>query len=115
MHAVSLPATDVYQQSGWQPSVDIYRLRNGWLVKFELAGVRPEEIQLSLRGRVLSVSGTRHDWAIAESQSCYSMEISYNRFHRSIELPFETEHARFETEYRDGMLLIRVSAEEEGR
>ena len=110
-HAVSLPAGDAYQQSGWCPPVDVYRLRDGWLIKFELAGVRPEEIHLSACGRVLTLRGSRHDWVIGESQSCYSMEISYNRFQRSIELPCDVEHARLESEYRDGMLLVRISPE----
>jgi HSP20 family molecular chaperone IbpA len=39
------------------------------------------------------------------------MEIAYNRFARTIELPCDLEHARITVECRDGMLLLRVAAE----
>jgi len=113
VHAVSLPASDAYQQSGWRPPADVYRLPDGWLIKMELAGVRADQIRIQARGHVLSVSGVRRDLAIAESQTCYSMEISYNRFHRSFELPNDIERASVATEYRDGMLLIRIKVTKE--
>jgi len=40
------------------------------------------------------------------------MEISYSRFERTIELPCDVDHFRILTEYRDGMLLLRLDGEE---
>ena len=97
-----------YQQSCWCPPVDVYRRRGGWLIKIELAGVRPGDFELLARGRCLTLRGIRHDWAISEDSHAYSMEIAYNRFERSMELPCDLETARIETEYRDGMLLVHV-------
>jgi HSP20 family molecular chaperone IbpA len=37
------------------------------------------------------------------------MEIAYNRFERTIELPCDLAHARIAVECRDGMLLLRVA------
>lgn len=105
---LSVPASQSYQQSAWMPPADVYRCREGWLVKFELAGVRADQIQLTAQGSTLTVRGARHDGTIAEGQSCYSMEISYNRFQRSITLPCDLSEAQIETEYREGMLLVRV-------
>jgi HSP20 family molecular chaperone IbpA len=79
-------------------------------VKFDLAGIRAEDIQVLLDGSRLTVRGTRRDWTITEGQQAYSMEISYNRFERSIELPLEdVGQVRFESEYRDGMFLVKVA------
>ena len=106
------PPTNPVQGPCWRPPADIYRIRGGWLVKFDLAGVRAEDIRVSVCGRQLAVEGTRHDWLIENGQQHYCMEISYSQFERSVELPTELEHARISTEYRDGMLLIRLMTEE---
>ena len=95
----------------WQPSADIYRTRNGWLLKFDLAGVRPEDVTVSVRGRRVSVSGIRRDFLLEEGSSYYSMEISYNRFERSLEMPANLENARITLEARDGLLLVRMVTE----
>ena len=108
------PPMNPVQEPCWRPPADIYRLRGGWLVKFDLAGVRPEDIRVSVSGRRLTVDGTRRDSQIDQGQQHYCMEISYSHFERSIELPGELVHARISTEYRDGMLLVRLSTEEAG-
>lgn len=102
-----------YQQSAWCPPADVYRCGHGWLVKFDLAGVRTEDIQLSVTGRCLTLQGKRRDWSIEDGQQSYSMEIAYNRFERAIELPCDVEKSQIVTEYRDGMLLIRLQMETE--
>ncbi len=95
----------------WHPRADIYRTQNGWLVKLELAGVQLDDITVWARGSRLTVSGIRRDRVIAEGWSCYAMEISYSRFERSMDLPFEVEASRLAVECRDGMLLIHVATE----
>jgi HSP20 family protein len=95
----------------WEPSVDVYRTRNGWLLKFDLAGVQPEDVTVSVRGRLISVSGVRRDSVIEEGCSYYSMEIQYNRFERAIEMPADLGNARVSLEAQDGLLLVRVITE----
>jgi len=92
----------------WRPSVDVYRGDNGWLVKFDLAGVRPEDVQLTVEGRRLIARGRRRDWVIAEGHRAYSMEISYNQFERSVELPCPLDQMEIRSEYRDGMFLVVI-------
>ena len=46
-------AAQGYATACWQPPVDVYQTADGWLVKYDLAGVRPDEIQLSAQGRRL--------------------------------------------------------------
>jgi HSP20 family protein len=95
----------------WQPSVDVYHAPTAWLVKFDLAGVRPEDIEVVLDGQRLIVRGVRRDWTILEGQQAYSMEISYNRFERVVQLPVNVETSRFASEYRDGMFLVSITSE----
>jgi HSP20 family protein len=92
----------------WEPAVDIYQTPDGWLIKFDLAGVRPEDIRVSVRGRRLSVAGTRRDQMQEAGARYYRMEISYNSFQRTIELPEEVDSGRVGSEFRDGMLLVKL-------
>jgi HSP20 family protein len=92
----------------WVPALDVYQLLDGWLVKADLAGVRPQEVTVTVAGRVLTIAGVRHDTCIGEGCAQYLMEISYSRFERSIELPCDPGPADVETDYRDGMLLVHL-------
>jgi HSP20 family protein len=96
------------ERSEWCPPADVHRDAQGWLIKLELAAVRLEDVQLRAVDCSVTIEGTRRDWSIREGQQCYSMEIAYNRFERTFELPCRIEGARIEMEYRDGMLLIRL-------
>lgn len=101
-------------QRNWAPAVDIFRQHDGWLLKFELAGVRAEDVQLTVSGRSLSIQGVRRDDACCAARQSYCLEISYNRFQRVIEFPCELERARVSTEFRNGMLLVQLHLESQG-
>lgn len=103
------PVTTSVEDSCWRPPVDIYRAGPAWLVKFDLAGVRREDIQVELDGRRLTVRGVRRDLTILDGTRAYSMEIAYNRFERIIDLPVNVETARFASDYRDGMFLVSIT------
>jgi HSP20 family protein len=111
LHLLYLSTREAYQQPAWRPSADVYACRRGWLVKFDLAGVRLEDIELTVSDRRITVRGERRDWVVEEGQRFHSMEISYSRFERSIDLPINLERCQLQTEYRDGMLLVRVLLE----
>jgi HSP20 family protein len=108
MHAFFLPAAEGCRDSPWCPAADVYRGRHGWLVKFELAGIRPQDMELTVRGRRLTLRGMRRDWTALEGSRYYQMEIAYSHFERSLELPCDLERADITTEYRDGMLLVHI-------
>src|SRR5436309_9932498 len=76
---------------GWRPNTDVYRTPQGWLVKFDLAGVRPEEVELSVDGNRLSLRGIRRDWCLEEGCTCQQMEIAYSQFERQVTLPGDLE------------------------
>ena len=98
------------QQQEWQPAVDIYRTRFGWALKFDLAGVRMEDIQVHVSRRSITVGGVRRDWMSDEGECRhYSMEITYSRFQRTIELPEDIEAAKMAVDYRDGILTVRIA------
>jgi HSP20 family protein len=94
----------------WQPALDIYRAAGGWILKFDLAGVRIEDVHVHIGKRSVTVNGVRRDSMLEEAGCChYSMEISYSRFERTIELPDNLDTAKFRLDYRDGILFVRIS------
>jgi HSP20 family protein len=95
----------------WRPPTDVYRTPDGWLVKFELAGVCPEDVELIAQGRALRIRGRRRDRCLSPGSRQLHMEIAYSRFERQVELPGDLQRAHIETEFRDGMLLVLVRRE----
>jgi HSP20 family protein len=98
-------------EDAWQPRADVYRMPDGWLVKLELAGVRPEDVRVATRGNTLWVRGTRHDARVQGCQNCHRLEIDYSAFERLLELPGLSESSGIDVSCRDGMLLIRIQTE----
>jgi HSP20 family protein len=110
-HALFLPAGEACQEGLWRPAADVYRTRSGWLVKFDLAGVRVEDVELTVQGSRMTVRGVRRDFLLEEGHRYYRMEIAYSRFERCLELPCDLGRAQLTTEYRDGMLLVHIPEE----
>ncbi|MGC9971062.1 MAG: Hsp20/alpha crystallin family protein [Bryobacteraceae bacterium] len=107
--AFLFPAFQTQEITHWRPSLDIYRMRNGWLLKFDLAGVPMEDVNVEVQGGRITVSGVRRDYVAEEADACYAMEIAYNRFERTVELPCEFANPAVTLEGRDGILIIRVT------
>ena len=110
-HRLFLPAARRLEKEAWQPRADVYRVPGGWLVKLELAGVRPEDVHLTVRGNTLLVQGTRRDESRHEGLDYYRMEIAYSRFERILELTGISEADDVRASYREGMLLVRIVTE----
>jgi HSP20 family protein len=113
MQSLFLPVGATFPESCWRPATDVYRTATGWLVKCELAGVRPEDLEVSVRGSVLTVRGKRRDWLHPRPCQCHQMEIAYSHFERGVALPCDLDRARISTEYDHGMLIVHIETEGE--
>ena len=78
MRRLLLPADNAFWEAHWRPSTDLYRTPEGYLVKLDIAGVRPEDVRISVSGRKLKVKGSRRDRAMHEGCRCYRLEIAYS-------------------------------------
>jgi HSP20 family protein len=96
----------------WSPAADVYQVKEGWLVKVDLAGVSPEEVEITVAGRVLLIEGSRRDAFCAETLSYHQLEITYSRFEKTLRFPCIIDGARVERDYRDGFLLIYLHSDE---
>jgi len=104
---------ELARQAVWHPAADVYRTQDGWLIKFDLAGVRPEDLHLSVSGPHLTVKGMRRDWTVSQECRCYQMEISYSQFERQITLPVDLDNAEVQAEHHHGMLVVRIHQDQE--
>lgn len=92
----------------WSPRADVYRTPTGWVVKLDLAGVKPADVTVAIRGDLLRVSGVRRDYFVERGYRHHSMEISYSRFERTIQLPLSSQDVSLKTEFVEGMLIVTL-------
>ena len=97
----------------WCPAADVYRSRDGWIVKVDLAGVQPQDVDVIIDGDLLRISGSRRDGTCGEGVSHYQLEITYSRFEKMIKFPRSIEHAAVERDYHDGLLILHLREEQE--
>ncbi len=97
----------------WNPAADVYRTREGWIVKVDLAGVSPADVEITINGPMLRVSGLRRDSLCGEGISHYQLEITYSRFEKSIQFPSSIEGSAIVREYRDGLLILQLQENKE--
>jgi HSP20 family protein len=96
--------------SAWVPATDIFALGDRLVIRIELAGVHPDDVDLTFANGVLTVSGTRSaefDDA-GEEPTFYVRERFYGEFRRSVSLPEGTQRHQIHAEFEDGLVEIRV-------
>ncbi|HXV59668.1 MAG TPA: Hsp20/alpha crystallin family protein [Vicinamibacteria bacterium] len=101
---------DPFETAGheWTPQVDVYRTPAGFLLKFDLAGVRLRDVTITVKGSAIRVSGVRRDRFVERGYRHHALEISYSRFEREVRLPCLCEGATMTTEYDEGMLIVNI-------
>ena len=92
----------------WYPAADVYQTPEGWVVKVELAGVSPEDIELDIQGNVLYIAGSRKDRSCGAGASYQQMEITYSSFEKTLNFPGSIEGATIEHEFENGLLIINL-------
>ena len=90
----------------WTPNVDIYEAGNDLVVKFELPGVDPGSVQLSVNGNSLILRGNKPKTEPQPGAKFHCLERGFGSFKRVIRLsvPINTHQAR--TEYQNGLLRV---------
>lgn len=94
------------------PSLDIYQDKDNVVVEAPLAGIKPEEINLSIDNDVLTIEGKKEKKSEIDEKNYYHKEISYGSFHRSVALPAAVNGEKARAEYEDGVLKITIPKEE---
>lgn len=96
----------------WRPPVDILHYGERWFIKLEVAGVCPEEVEINAQDNTVRIRGCRRDMLLEHGYYYHSLEISYSKFERMIELPFTIDVDSVRWKYSEGMLLIQLNKEQ---
>ena len=94
--------------SAWVPTTDIFALGDRLVIRIELAGVDPENIDLHFANGVLTVSGQRSEEFGSGEPTFYVRERFYGEFRRSITLPEGTRRDQIQAGFDDGLVEIVV-------
>jgi HSP20 family protein len=92
----------------WNPSADVYRSNEGWIVKLDLAGICSDDLEINISDKRLYIRGCRKDTFYRDGYVYHQMEITYSRFEKTIEFPSALEGASLVRDYRDGFLIIML-------
>lgn len=91
-----------------QLSIDVYQTPGEIIIKSTIAGVKPEDIDISINNDMLTIRGHRSmDQKIREENYLYR-ECYWGSFSRSIILPVEVEGEKIEAELENGVLTVTL-------
>ncbi len=93
----------------WKPTVDIHETPENFLVTAELPGMKREDVNVSLEGGVLTLTGERKSETETKEQKAHRIERSYGRFERSFALPETVDPDKVLAEFRDGLLNVKLA------
>jgi HSP20 family protein len=94
--------------SAWVPATDIFARGGDLVIRVELAGVDPDDVDLRFHHGVLTVSGTRKSELDEDEVVFYIRERFYGEFRRVITLPDGTDASQISAEFDDGLVEITV-------
>lgn len=89
-------------------AVDVYQTDEELVIQSAVAGVKPEELNVSLEGDVLSIEGERKKPKEEEEADYLIQECYWGRFSRKIILPAEINAEKIDATFKDGILTIRI-------
>ena len=95
-------------EARWAPNTDVYVTDDGLVIKVELAGIRREDLEISVEGNRLIINGHRPDCSRGSKCRFLMMEINYGRFESILELPAGYDLGKAKAAYQNGFLRIDV-------
>jgi HSP20 family protein len=93
--------------------VDVYREDGSLVVKAEVPGVTSDELDISVKDNVLTISGESRAEEEVEEENYVRRERRYGSFSRSLALPVEAEGDKAEAAFEDGVLTVTIPIAEE--
>ncbi|MBN1205405.1 MAG: Hsp20/alpha crystallin family protein [Myxococcaceae bacterium] len=90
------------------PAFDVRETQDAFLFKADVPGFREEDIDISVTGNRLSLSGKREAEQVDESETYYCSERSYGTFTRTFTLPEGINADQIRAELKDGVLTVSV-------
>lgn len=99
---------DFLKSDEGQLTVDVYQTPTDVVVQAPMAGVKPDEVDVSINNDMVTIRGKREHKKESESNDYYYRELYWGAFSRSILLPEEVDSDRAEASFKNGLLTIKM-------
>lgn len=99
----------------WAPLVDIFERDGQIVLKAELPGVDPKDVDIRVENNILTLRGERKWDNELKRDNCHRVERAYGSFARSFTLPSVVDTQRIKAEYKDGVLSVALPKREEAQ
>jgi len=102
-------------QSYWTPQMEVFQRGNEMVVRADLPGISPDDVQIDVDDGVLTISGERRNADEDRQEGYYRSERSYGTFARSIALPEGVDEEQVKARYDHGVLEVTVPMPQQQR
>jgi HSP20 family protein len=92
----------------WAPAVDVLQRDGDLVVRAELPGVRPEDVDITLQNRVLTISGQRREEQEEQRGGYHVRERRHGSFSRSMTVPEGVNEDSIRARYENGVLEVSI-------
>ncbi|OHA18867.1 MAG: hypothetical protein A2836_00455 [Candidatus Taylorbacteria bacterium RIFCSPHIGHO2_01_FULL_45_63] len=101
--------------SGGELPVDVYQTTDDIIIKAMVAGVKPEDLDISITRDMVTIKGTRESSREVTEENYFFKELFWGSFSRTILLPQEIEVEESEAIEKNGLLTLRLPKVDKGR
>lgn len=91
-----------------QLTVDVYQTDGEIVIQSAIAGVEPEDLDITIENDVVIIKGERERQSEEKGENYFYQECFWGRFSREIILPAEVDKARAKATMKNGILTIRI-------
>ena len=99
---------DWLSESEGQLTIDVYQTPNEIVIKSTIAGVRPENIDITITNDMITIKGSRQKDEEVKAEDYYYQECYWGAFSRSVILPVDVEADRAKAMMKNGILTIKL-------
>jgi HSP20 family protein len=94
--------------AGFVPSFEVKETKDSYIFKADLPGVKEDQVDISLTGNRLTISGQRQEEKKDEGDTYFTYERSYGSFSRAFTLPEGIDPDHVQAELKEGVLTVVV-------
>ena len=102
-------------QQAWAPAVDIYETDHDLVIKAEVPGVDPKDVEIRIEDGTLYLKGERKSEHEEKGKNVHRIERSYGAFVRTFTLPQSVNTENVKADYKDGVLTLTMAKREEAK
>jgi HSP20 family protein len=89
-------------------SIDVYQTPTDIIIQTMVAGVKPEDLELSIARDTITIRGEREESRTIDEDNYFVKELYWGKFSRTISLPAEVEPEEVEATERHGLLTVKI-------